>query len=181
MCLGIPGRLVELMEDEHLARVDVNGVGRIINVALLEDEALASGDWVLIHVGFAMSKIDEDEARETLHALRSMGQAYVDELDALANSDDLGDGGVRGSCASSMSTGTRPRRGRSSPTSPSSPASDRSSSWRCAAGTRTRSIGTDSSICSRSQSSWCMVRAARSVSSRWAASMTPSPWRRRRG
>ena len=90
MCLGIPGRLVELMEDGHLARVDVNGVGRIINVALLEDEALASGDWVLIHVGFAMSKIDEDEARQTLDALRSMGQSYVDELDALANSDSSG-------------------------------------------------------------------------------------------
>jgi hydrogenase expression/formation protein HypC len=87
MCLGIPGRLVELMEDEHLARVDVNGVGRVINVALLEDEVLSSGDWVLIHVGFAMSKIDEDEARETLLALRSMGQAYVDELDALASSE----------------------------------------------------------------------------------------------
>ncbi len=90
MCLGIPGRLVELMEDDHLARVDVNGVGRIINVALLADEALASGDWVLIHVGFAMSKIDEDEARQTLDALRSMGQSYVDELDAFANSDSSG-------------------------------------------------------------------------------------------
>ena len=88
MCLGIPGRLVELMEgDEHLARVDVNGVGRIINIALLEDEALSSGDWVLIHVGFAMSKIDEDEAHETLQALRLMGQAYDDELDDLAESE----------------------------------------------------------------------------------------------
>ena len=87
MCLGIPGRLVELMEDdEHLARVDVNGVGRIINIALLEDEALSSGDWVLIHVGFAMSKIDEDEAYETLQALRLMGQAYNDELEDLAKS-----------------------------------------------------------------------------------------------
>ena len=87
MCLGIPGRLVEFLDDEHLARVDVNGVGRVINVGLLQDEPLASGDWVLIHVGFAMSRIDEDEARETLDALRSMGQAYVDELAALANSD----------------------------------------------------------------------------------------------
>jgi hydrogenase expression/formation protein HypC len=85
MCLGIPGRLVELM-DEQLARVDVNGVGRVINVALLEDEALSAGDWVLIHVGFAMSKIDEDEARQTLQELHAMGQAYVDELDGLARS-----------------------------------------------------------------------------------------------
>jgi hydrogenase expression/formation protein HypC len=96
MCLGIPGRLVELMEDEHLARVDVNGVGRTISVALLEDEALASGDWVLIHVGFAMSKIDEDEARQTLDALRSMGQMYVDEVEALADSDSRGAEGFEG-------------------------------------------------------------------------------------
>jgi hydrogenase expression/formation protein HypC len=85
MCLGIPGRLVELM-DERLARVDVNGVGRVINVALLEDETLSAGDWVLIHVGFALSKIDEDEARQALQGLQAMGQAYVDELDALARS-----------------------------------------------------------------------------------------------
>jgi hydrogenase expression/formation protein HypC len=87
MCLGIPGRVVELIDDEHLARVDVNGVGRVINVALLQDEPLAPGDWVLIHVGFAMSRIDEDEARETLDALRSMGRAYFDELAALASSE----------------------------------------------------------------------------------------------
>jgi hydrogenase expression/formation protein HypC len=87
MCLGIPGRLVEVLDDDHLARVDVNGAGRIINIALLEDEALVPGDWVLIHVGFAMSKIDEDEARQTLRALRSMGQAYVDELTDMANSE----------------------------------------------------------------------------------------------
>ena len=64
MCLGIPGRLVEFLDShEHLARVDVNGVGRIINIGLLEDEVLGPGDWVLIHVGFAMSKIDEEEAQ----------------------------------------------------------------------------------------------------------------------
>ena len=64
MCLGIPGQVVELIDGhEHLARVDVSGVGRVINIGLLEDEDLAAGDWVLIHVGFAMSKIDEDEAR----------------------------------------------------------------------------------------------------------------------
>jgi len=63
MCLGIPGQVVELLEShEHLARVDVNGVGRIVNIGLLEDERVVPGDWVLIHVGFAMSKIDETEA-----------------------------------------------------------------------------------------------------------------------
>jgi hydrogenase expression/formation protein HypC len=87
MCLGIPGRLVELLDShEHLARVDVNGVGRIINIGLLEDEVLGPGDWVLIHVGFAMSKIDEDEARLALEGLQLMGQAYADELTALAAS-----------------------------------------------------------------------------------------------
>ena len=64
MCLGIPGQVVELLDvHEHLARVDVSGVGRVVNIGLLEDEHLAPGDWVLIHVGFAMSKIDEEEAR----------------------------------------------------------------------------------------------------------------------
>ena len=63
MCLGIPGQLKEFSDvHEHLARVDVSGVTRIINVGLLEDEGLKTGDWVLIHVGFAMSKIDEEEA-----------------------------------------------------------------------------------------------------------------------
>ena len=88
MCLGIPGRLVELLDShEHLARVDVNGVGRIINVGLLEDENVGPGDWVLIHVGFAMSKIDELEARRTLEDLQLMGRAYDEELTALASSD----------------------------------------------------------------------------------------------
>jgi len=88
MCLGIPGRLVELLDrHEQLARFDVNGVGRIINIGLLEDEVLGPGDWVLIHVGFAMSKIDEEEARRALEGLQLMGQAYDEELTALAGSD----------------------------------------------------------------------------------------------
>jgi hydrogenase expression/formation protein HypC len=67
---------------EHLARVDVSGVTRVINIGLLEDEALQVGDWVLIHVGFAMSKIDEAEAQQALASLQLMGQAYDDELAA---------------------------------------------------------------------------------------------------
>jgi hydrogenase expression/formation protein HypC len=83
MCLGIPGQLVEFLEvHEHLARVDVSGVSRIINIGLLEDEHLTVGDWVLIHVGFAMSKIDEEEANLALASLKLMGQAYDDELSA---------------------------------------------------------------------------------------------------
>jgi hydrogenase expression/formation protein HypC len=87
MCLGIPGQLVAFVDThEHLARVDVSGVTRIINIGLLEDEVLQAGDWVLIHVGFAMSKIDEEEARQALASLQLMGQAYDDELEALWSS-----------------------------------------------------------------------------------------------
>ena len=62
MCLGIPGQVVEFVADNaDLAKVEVAGVRRTINVALLEDEGLQLGDWVLIHVGFAMARIDEEE------------------------------------------------------------------------------------------------------------------------
>jgi hydrogenase expression/formation protein HypC len=87
MCLGIPGEIVELMDDRpDLAKVDVSGVKRAINIGLLEDEQLEPGDWVLIHVGFALSKIDEDEAKAALDFLEGIGQAYADELAALADS-----------------------------------------------------------------------------------------------
>jgi hydrogenase expression/formation protein HypC len=87
MCLGIPGQLVELPSGhEHLARVDVSGVTRVVNIGLLEDERLRPGDWVLIHVGFALSKIDEEEANLALEGLRLMGQAYTDEMDAFRSS-----------------------------------------------------------------------------------------------
>jgi hydrogenase expression/formation protein HypC len=84
VCLGIPGEIVELNGDEpDLASVAVGGVRRMINIGLLEGEPLAPGDWVLIHVGFALSKIDEREAADALEFLESIGQAYADELDAL--------------------------------------------------------------------------------------------------
>jgi hydrogenase expression/formation protein HypC len=87
MCLGIPGEIVELMPDRpDLAKVDVSGVRRAINVGLLEGETLEPGDWILIHVGFALSKIDEDEAKAALDFLEGIGQAYADELVALAES-----------------------------------------------------------------------------------------------
>ena len=94
MCLGIPGQLKEFSDvHEHLARVDVAGVTRIINVGLLEEERLKTGDWVLIHVGFAMAKIDEKEAAQALDLLQSMGQAYEEELDALQSSQSPGESG----------------------------------------------------------------------------------------
>ena len=86
MCLGIPGQLVELLDHEHLARVDVSGVSRVINIGLLEDDRPVPGDWVLIHVGFAMSKIDEEEANLALASLQLMGKAYDEELDAFWSS-----------------------------------------------------------------------------------------------
>ncbi|MEU4510886.1 HypC/HybG/HupF family hydrogenase formation chaperone [Nonomuraea wenchangensis] len=88
MCLGIPGEIVELIPGQpELAKVEVAGVRRAINVGLVNQDGIRPGDWVLVHVGFAMSKIDEREAAATLALLRGLGQAYTDELDALAESD----------------------------------------------------------------------------------------------
>jgi hydrogenase expression/formation protein HypC len=88
MCLGIPGEIVEILADhEDLAMVSVEGVKRVVNVGLLDDETLVAGDWILIHVGFALSKIDEREAKASLEWLTGVGDAYTDELKALAESD----------------------------------------------------------------------------------------------
>jgi hydrogenase expression/formation protein HypC len=86
MCLGIPGQVVEFAADGHLAMVDVVGVRRRINIGLVEDDGVKPGDWVLIHVGFAMSIIDEEEARSSLALLQDMGQAWVDEVQAVRDS-----------------------------------------------------------------------------------------------
>ncbi len=92
MCLGIPGQIMEMLDShEHLARVEVSGVGRVINVGLLEDEALGRGDWVLIHVGFAMSKIDEQEAALALASLKMMGEIFDDEVEQLMGSGAAAD------------------------------------------------------------------------------------------
>jgi hydrogenase expression/formation protein HypC len=90
VCLAIPGRVVELgVGHEHLARVEVNGATRTVNIGLLEDEGVAVGEWVLIHVGFAMSKIDEAEAARALEALAELGRALDEELEAMATTDPL--------------------------------------------------------------------------------------------
>lgn len=87
MCLGIPGEIVEVLPDRpDLARVNVSGVRRAINIGLLEGEDISPGDWILIHVGFALSKIDEAEAKSALDFLEGIGQAYTDELQALQES-----------------------------------------------------------------------------------------------
>jgi hydrogenase expression/formation protein HypC len=78
VCLAIPGQVVALVpEQPALVKVDVGGVRRNVNVGLLEDGGVGIGDWVLIHVGFALSKVSETEARDQLRMLSAMGE---DEL-----------------------------------------------------------------------------------------------------
>jgi hydrogenase expression/formation protein HypC len=89
MCLGIPGRIVEILdEDLMLAKAEVSGVRRNINIGLVhyEEARVEVGDWVLIHVGFAMSRLDETEAQSTLQALKEIGEAYEQELEELRTS-----------------------------------------------------------------------------------------------
>ena len=87
MCLGIPGRIIKITDsDRKLAMVDVSGVQREVNVACVieDDEDVQSciGDWVLVHVGFAMSRIDEAEAAATLQVLNDLGEVQ-EELAAM--------------------------------------------------------------------------------------------------
>jgi hydrogenase expression/formation protein HypC len=87
MCLGIPGEVIEFVDGQpDLAKVDVSGVRRVINIGLLADDPPKPGEWVLIHVGFALSKIDEEEAAAALQFLEGIGQAYEEELAALQES-----------------------------------------------------------------------------------------------
>jgi hydrogenase expression/formation protein HypC len=76
MCLAIPGKIVELFpEERNLALVEVAGVRRRVDLGLLEDDKPIKGDWVLIHVGFAMSKISEQDALEQMNTLAMLGEA----------------------------------------------------------------------------------------------------------
>jgi hydrogenase expression/formation protein HypC len=86
MCLAIPGQVVEIVDEANrLAKVDVAGVRRNVNVGLLDEDGsyVVPGDWVLIHVGFAISKIDEEEAFATRKLLEGMGADYEQELEEL--------------------------------------------------------------------------------------------------
>ena len=83
MCLAIPGQVVELVAGlPNLALVEVTGVRRRVDLGLLQDDLPVPGDWVLIHVGFAMSKISEQDAREQMRTLAMLGedQAAIDEV-----------------------------------------------------------------------------------------------------
>jgi hydrogenase expression/formation protein HypC len=89
MCLAIPGQIVEVTDEANrLAKVDVAGVQRTINIGLLDadGDGAEPGDWVLIHVGFALSKVDEEEAAATLKLLEGMGADYEQELAELRES-----------------------------------------------------------------------------------------------
>jgi hydrogenase expression/formation protein HypC len=86
MCLAIPGQIIEVVdEDNRLAKVDVAGVRRNVNIGLLDADgaSVGPGDWVLIHVGFAISQVDEEEARATRDLLERMGADYEQELEEL--------------------------------------------------------------------------------------------------
>jgi hydrogenase expression/formation protein HypC len=86
VCLAIPGQIVDFVDEPNrLATVDVAGVRRTVNVGLVDEDARSAqaGDWVLIHVGFAISRVDEDEAEATLRLLEGMGAEYEAELEEL--------------------------------------------------------------------------------------------------
>lgn len=92
MCLGIPGRIVEVVDASRLlALVDVGGVRRQVNVACIVDDnhkiENCVGDWVLVHVGFAMGRIDEEEAAKTLALLKELGEAQK-EMEAMKGARD---------------------------------------------------------------------------------------------
>ena len=90
MCLAIPGRIIEVVDEANrLAKVDVAGVQRNVNIGLLDADpggGVGPGDWVLIHVGFALSQVDEEEAHATLALLQGMGAEYEQELEELKGS-----------------------------------------------------------------------------------------------
>ncbi len=91
MCLGIPGEIVEITHrDNKLAMVEVMGVRREVNIACVVDDGhpleACIGDWVLVHVGFAMSRIDAEEAQRTLDVLKMLGEAQA-EVQAMREGD----------------------------------------------------------------------------------------------
>jgi hydrogenase expression/formation protein HypC len=89
MCLAIPGQVIEFTDEElRLATVEIAGVRRTANMGLLDGDGtgVQPGDWVLVHVGFALSKIDEREAQATLKLLQGMGADFDDALDELRES-----------------------------------------------------------------------------------------------
>ena len=93
MCLAIPGKIVEMFPDSG-ALVDVVGVRRRVDVSLVAEEGIAPGDWVLIHVGFAMSKISEEGAAEQMRILAMLGEneAAMQEIEGYGSGEAPGAG-----------------------------------------------------------------------------------------
>ncbi|MCY4174828.1 MAG: HypC/HybG/HupF family hydrogenase formation chaperone [Acidimicrobiaceae bacterium] len=87
--MGIPAQVVELQPaGPHTAVVDVDGAQREVNTVMVDDEPLSVGDWVLLHVGFAMARVDASEAAETLEFIRQLGSVYDEEMEAFTSSPD---------------------------------------------------------------------------------------------
>jgi hydrogenase expression/formation protein HypC len=94
VCLAIPGQIIDIVADQPLlARVNVASVQRNVNIGLLEDGEVAPGDWILIHVGFALSKIDEGQAQDQLRMLRAMGedQLAIEEVRGYSFAESKGE------------------------------------------------------------------------------------------
>jgi hydrogenase expression/formation protein HypC len=91
MCLAIPARLVEYVDEERMyGKVELGGVNRRVNTSLLVGpDATEPGEYVLVHVGFALSRVSEEEAKETLRILEEMGPAYTDEVQQIRESEAL--------------------------------------------------------------------------------------------
>ncbi len=80
MCLGIPAQVIEIVDEERrLAKVDLGGVRRDVSIALLEGECVP-GEWVVVHVGFALDRIDEEQARETIALIELAYERELDEV-----------------------------------------------------------------------------------------------------
>jgi hydrogenase expression/formation protein HypC len=93
MCLAIPGKIVDILADDRsLALVDILGVRRKVDLGLLEEDPPIAGDWVLIHVGFAMSKIGEAEARDQLRMLAELGETEAAQQEAEGYGFEGGEG-----------------------------------------------------------------------------------------
>lgn len=87
MCLGVPAQVIEI-PDVSRAKVSIDGVTRLISTDLLPADTLAIGEWVLVHVGFALSKIDEAEARTTLQQIKQLGGGtFEEEMESFESSD----------------------------------------------------------------------------------------------
>jgi hydrogenase expression/formation protein HypC len=94
MCLAIPGQIRSINEEERLALVDISGVRRRVDVTLLREDPPSEGDWVLIHVGFAMSKISAEHAEEQMKLLAMLGGVEEAREEAEGYAFGTADGGA---------------------------------------------------------------------------------------